>query len=76
MLTEIIELLENKKVFERERKPNEIRALGILLIYSGLSCRKARDILSSFDQASYEAIREWYHRAKDLFTYRERRAYR
>jgi len=62
MLTEIIELLENKKIFERERKTNEIRALGILLVYSGLSCRKAGDILGYFDRASYEAVRMWYHR--------------
>jgi hypothetical protein len=34
MLTEIIELLENKR--ERERKPNEIRALDIIGTFRAL----------------------------------------
>ena len=42
--------------------------MGIALLYLGMSCRKAADVLrfSDVDKASYEAIREWYHRAKVL----------
>jgi len=67
MLTRLVEMLRAKKVFVRERKPLELRALGILLIYLGLSCRQTEEVLMSFGGASYEAARQWYHRAKQLF---------
>ena len=43
MLTRLVEMLRAKKVFVRERKPLELRALGILLIYLGLSCRQTEE---------------------------------
>jgi transposase-like protein len=66
MFTHFSELLEAHNVFVRERKPNWLRALGIALVYLGLSCRKAAEVLRFSDDASYEAVREWYHKAKAL----------
>ena len=40
--------------------------MGIALLYHGLSCRQTAEVLSFFDEASYEAARQWYHRAKAL----------
>jgi len=67
LLTRIVELLESEKVFARRRKTNEARALGTLLIYLGLSCRKTEEVLQCFADKSYEAARQRYHRAKHLF---------
>ena len=49
---------------------NRIRSLGIALLYYGLSCRKAADVLRFLGagNASHEAVREWYHRAKELLS--------
>ena len=68
MFTHFPELLETHNLFVRNRKSNKIRSLGIALLYYGLSCRKAADVLCfpGADNASYEAVREWYHRAKAL----------
>jgi len=64
--TRIVELLRVERVFERQRKSDEIRALGILLIYLGLSCRQAKHVLECLNDVSHEAIRKWYHRAKGV----------
>ena len=68
MFTHFSELIETHNVFVRERKPNWLRSLGIALVYLGLSCRQTAEVLhfSDVDKASYEAIREWYHRTKVL----------
>ena len=59
----IVTWLEDNKIFSRERKSNEQRALGMLLYYAGLSYEKA----GSFVHASHEAVREWYQKGKYLF---------
>ena len=68
MLTQLTELIEAHNVFVRERKSNKIRSLGIALLYLGLSCRKAANVLRfvDVDEASHEAVRQWYHRVKAL----------
>ena len=55
MLTQLTELIEAHNLFVRERKPNWLRAMGIALLYFGMSCRKTAEVLSFFDEASYEA---------------------
>jgi transposase-like protein len=40
-----------------------MRALGMLLYHAGLSYEKA----GMFAGASYEAVREWYQKGKELF---------
>jgi putative transposase len=64
--------LEHRKVFRRERKTNWLRALGIVLYHLGLSLRDASMVLCLFDEASHEAVREWYGKARALFEARRR----
>jgi transposase-like protein len=68
MLSHLQELLEAKKIFVRNRKKGKTRALGILLYHYGLSLRKCRTILSSFEDISHESIRKWYHKTNNIFT--------
>ena len=68
MLSHIEELLEAKNVFERRRKSTRTRALGVLLYHFGVSSRNCSEVLSSFEPVSHEAICQWYHRVKQLFT--------
>lgn len=68
MLTRLIEMVKTKKVFVKERTPIEIRALGILLVYLGLSYRKTEKVLRTVGGGSYEAARLWYHKTKHLFS--------
>jgi len=68
ILSHIEEVLEAKKVFERKRKNNRSRALGILLYHYGLSLRKCKGIVSSFEPISHESIRKWYHKTDTMFT--------
>ncbi len=60
MLEHVLYLLRIKKFFERDRVPLEIRVLGIILAYLGLSYRKAAQVISTFHNASYESVRKWY----------------
>jgi len=68
MLPRLEELLEAKNIFLRHRKQRRTRSLGILLYHFGLSLRKCRTIVSSFEEISHEAIRKWYHRVDTIFT--------
>ena len=68
MLSHLEELLKSKNIFVRNRKQMKTRSLGILLYHYGLSLRKCRTILSSFENISHESIRKWYHRVDTLFT--------
>ncbi len=64
----LVKALETKNIFDRERKEMETRALGIVLYHMGLSLRQCEEVLSSREQVSHEAIRQWYHRAAGLFS--------
>ena len=63
LLKQIVKWLEDRKIFSRKRKSNEMRALGMLLYHAGLSYEKA----GMFVGVSYEAVREWYQKGKELF---------
>ncbi len=63
LLKHVVKWLEDRKIFSRKRKSNEQRALGMFLYYAGLSYEKA----GMFVNASYEAVREWYQKGKELF---------
>ncbi|MCX9081052.1 MAG: hypothetical protein OIN83_02525, partial [Candidatus Methanoperedens sp.] len=63
LVRRIVKWLEDRKIFSRKRKSNRMRALGMLLYYAGLSYEKA----GMFASASYEAVREWYQKGKELF---------
>jgi len=68
MLSHIMKALEAKNIFERKRKDLQSRALGILLYHYGLSLRKCRSVVSSFEPVSHEAIRKWYHKTQPVFS--------
>jgi len=68
MLPHIEELLKSKNIFVRNRKQMKTRSLGILLYHYGLSLRKCRTILSSFENISHESIRKWYHKTGSVFS--------
>jgi transposase-like protein len=63
LVKQIVKWLEDRKIFSRKRKSNKQRALGMLLYYAGLSYEKA----GMFAGASYEAVREWYQKGRELF---------
>jgi transposase-like protein len=63
LLKQIVKWLKDKKIFSRQRKSNEMRALGMLLYQAGLSYEKA----GMFAGVSYETVREWYQKGKELF---------
>jgi putative transposase len=76
MLRQVEEALRAKKVFQRERTDDWIRAIGIVLYHLGLSLRDASLVVTeAFISRSHEAVRGWYGRARELFQV-ERRARR
>ena len=72
MLANLVNTLKNKNIFERDRKATKTRALGIMLYHLGLSLRKTRKIISSFEKVSHEAIRKWYLKAESIFSLQEK----
>ncbi len=63
IVKQVVKWLQDRKTFSCERKSNEQRAQGILLYHAGLSYEKA----GIFTGVSYEAVREWYQKGKELF---------
>ena len=47
--------------------------MGIALLYLGMSCRQTAEVLRFFDEASYEAARQWYHRAQNMLSAPQKR---
>ncbi len=60
--------MRKNKLFVRKRKSETVRILAIFLTHYGLSYRKVAAILSKKEKVSYEAVRQWYHRAGKLFS--------
>src|SRR4030042_2464503 len=71
MLSNMEKVLEAKKIFERKRKSMKTRVLGVILYHFGISLRNTSLVISSFEQASHEAVREWYLRAAKIFQVRK-----
>jgi transposase-like protein len=71
VLSNMEKVLEAKKIFERERKSMKTRALGVILYHFGISLRNTSLVVSSFEQASHEAVRDWYLRAAKIFQVRK-----
>ena len=65
MLQQIVEWMEDKNIFCRKRKTNEERAMGILLYHAGLSYEKTGLFLG----VSYEAVRKWIIKGRELFSH-------
>lgn len=67
MLNQLMELLEDRKIFLRQRKSARIKALAILIYHAGLSYRKTSRIIGEIEPFSHEALREWYKKCACLF---------
>jgi putative transposase len=67
MLSNMEKVLEAKNIFERDRKSIKTRALGVILYHFGVSLRNTSTVISCFEPASHEAVRDWYHRAARIF---------
>ncbi len=68
MLARLRDMARKIRLFVRRRKSETVRILAILLTHYGLSYRKVAEILSKKESVSYEAVRQWYHRAGKLFS--------
>ena len=77
MLYYMTRILKKRGIFKRERRSTEIRALGIILYFLGLSFRDVSKLLKAMGfKVSYEAVRNWYHKCEDIFNVeRKRRRY-
>jgi transposase-like protein len=71
MLSNMEKVLEAKNIFERERKCMKTRALGVILYHFGVSLRNTSLVISCFEPASHEAVRDWYLRAAKIFQVRK-----
>ncbi len=67
MLNQLMELLEDRKIFVRQKKSAKIKALAILIYHAGLSYRKTSRIIGELEPFSHEALREWYAKCFCLF---------
>ena len=67
MLNRIVELLENRKIFVRQRINHEIKVIALLVYHAGLSYRKTSRIIGNLEPFSYEALRKWYKKCIVFF---------
>jgi transposase-like protein len=72
-LTQLIHEIEAKKVFKRNRKDVRLKILATLLYFFGLSLRKTSRFISVFQEMSYESVRTYYHRLKEVIKPPEKR---
>ncbi len=63
MLDRMVTKVRQHEVFCREATPTEKRVLAAFLYHAGLSYRR----IEPFVDLSHEAIRQWFHRLKNLF---------
>ncbi len=71
LLSNMGKVLEAKNIFEQGRKSMKTRVLGVILYYFGISLRNTSLVISSFESASHEAVRDWYLRAAKIFQVRK-----
>lgn len=67
MLNQIVNVIEDRKIFLRQRKSNKTKALALLIYHAGLSYRKTSAIIGGLEPFSYEALRKWYIKCDDIF---------
>jgi len=67
---DVFELLVDRArgsgAFKRNKKPLRVKVTSALIYQAGLSCRDVADLLSLDCGASYEAVRQWFHRLKQV----------
>ncbi len=67
MLNQIVELLEDRKIFVRQRTNHETKVIALLVYHAGLSYRKTSKIIGNLEPFSYEALRKWYKKCVTFF---------
>jgi len=67
MLNRIVELLEENKIFVRQRTNHETKVIALLVYHAGLSYRKTSAIIGNLEPFSYEALRKWYKKCIAFF---------
>jgi transposase-like protein len=67
MLNQLMEILDDKKIFIRYRNSNKTKALAMLIYHAGLFYRKTSAIIGELENFSYEALRKWYKKCASLF---------
>jgi putative transposase len=67
MLNQIVELLEDRKIFLRQRTNHETKVIALLVYHAGLSYRKTSSIIGNIEPFSYEALRKWYKKCASFF---------
>ena len=67
MLNQIVELLEDRKIFLRQRKKHETKVIAILVYHAGLSYRKTSQIIGNLESFSHESVRKWYMKCITFF---------
>jgi len=72
MLNRIVDIIEDRKIFLRQRKSNNTKALVLLIHYTGLLYRKLSAIIGGLDPFSYEALCKWYIKFDDIFKPRKK----
>ncbi len=59
-LSGVLDLIEEKSIVQRERKPKDVILLGLLLYFKGFSFRKVEDTFSLFEvTVSHVAVWKW-----------------
>ena len=76
MICSILQLAEERGIFQRNKKDVETKIIAASIYYAGLSYRKVSEMLSFLEEFSHEAVRDWYLRLQCLFSgeKKERRA--
>ena len=67
MLNQIVELLEDRKIFLRQRTNHETKVIALLVYHAGLSYQKTSKIIGNLESFSYEALRKWYKKCVTFF---------
>ena len=65
-LAQLMHEIEARKIFKRNRKDVRLKILAALLYFFGLSLRKTSQFISIFQEMSYESVRTYYHRLKEV----------
>lgn len=67
LLAELVQLAKDRKLFQRERVPLEIRAEAVLLYYKGLSFRQVAEHFGGM--LCPQSVQNWWRRFSIVFNY-------
>ena len=61
----IRDLVKELRIFERNKVPEEIKILGIVIYFQTSSFRRTARILSELHKVSYNAVRRWIKKIEE-----------